>query len=146
MAVSVKEFLKVRDVDGKEQEGYALIGELIAIQTEEGIKYGLPVERIRIETTIECDNSSCINSVVGDNFVTKPMTISFTEDGSQDPAFIKTLAEVVITQDYKGEKKAFCTQACAAAYLKHKSREEKVIEFPSGKGKRTFDQVPESGK
>lgn len=145
MAVTVKEILKVRDVRGKEHEGVALIGELIAVETDNGIRYGLPVERVRIETKIECDaGTECENSEVGDDFVTRPRVIEFTENGAtQNPEFVKTLAEVIITQDYRGEKKAFCTQSCAANYIRRKSREEKVVQFPSGKGTRTFNEPTE---
>lgn len=140
MGVTIREYLRVKDNGGNTHEGYALAGDLVAIQSENGIVYGKPFEGLRIETTIVCDSGEkCTNATVNDEFKSVPKTISFTEDGSQNPEFIKLLSDIVITQDFNGKKLSFCSSECAASHLRRKNKDT-VIEFPSGKGIKTSFQ------
>ena len=158
MGVTLKEFLKIESLDGQSHEGVGLAGDLVAVQNEEGTFYGKVLEGVKVHTTVVCDSGAdCVNSTVDGEFKTSPKIVEFEDNGSNDAAFIQELAQIVITSDFKGMKKAFCSEICASAYLKKHSREGKVIEFSAGKGKRTFEPsveilepelvtVPESGE
>jgi YHS domain-containing protein len=141
MTVTVEEYVKIVDDKGQNHVGIAIATNLVAIKSGEDIIYGAAVEMDHIHTTIVCDNPQCENSTVDDNFQTHPKRIEFDENKENSADFIKDLAEVTITTDYKGVKSVFCSPRCAAHFLKKPAN---VLEFSSGKGTRTFDGLQDS--
>jgi hypothetical protein len=124
--VTILEFVKIKDTNGQEHEGIAIADGLTAIKTEdteEGLKYGVALGITKVRTKIICDNPDCINSTINEEFRTVPKTLEFDETGqSNSAAFIKDVAEVVITSDYKGVRMAYCTPECCAKHLRKESR------------------------
>ncbi len=139
MPVEVKEYFKIRDIKGIEHEGLGVANELIAIQKEDGeFVYGKATELVKLHTKVTCDlGADCTRGKIDDNFVTYPKIIEFDDTGKGE--FIKDVSEIVICSDYKGERKVFCSYECSAKYYRKVEKYQNVIEFPSGKGTRTFD-------
>src|SRR5579859_1438356 len=122
MPVTVEEHVKLKDLDGVEWEGVGYANNLAAIRTEQGDTiFGVVTGLVRVFTTVVCDNPLCVNSTVTEDFTTVPARISFSDNGDSSAEFIKRLSQIVITSDYKGERKAFCTQECAAKFLRRES-------------------------
>jgi hypothetical protein len=137
LPVSVKEHVRLTALDSTEHEGVGIANNLAAIETASGeTVYGVVTGLVKVRTTIVCDNPLCCNSSVTDDFRTVPALIEFDDNGDNSAEFIKKLSEVVITSDYKGEKKAFCTQECAAKYLRREPHVSNVVTGPFGKGPR----------
>ena len=139
MPVSVEEYVKLKDLEGNDHDGVGVANNLAAIREGDNIVYGVVTGLVKVRTTVVCDNPFCINSTVDDEFKTVPCTIAFDDKGDTSPDFIKKIAEIVITSDYKGEKKAFCTSECAAKFLRRESHISNVVTGPFGKGSRTSD-------
>lgn len=146
MPVTIEEFAKIQTLEGEEVEGKGFATNLTAlILPDDSVAYGKMIGITKIRTTITCDSGKhCNNSTTDDQFVTHPKVIEFNDTGGQEASFIKEIAGIVITSDYKGSKLAFCSPECAASHLKREAKKVSVIEFPSGKGKRTFGEEPKS--
>lgn len=146
MPVIINEWARVKAINGEEFVGKGVATNLTAVLLEDdSLAFGrlLGVEKVR--TTVVCDaGTQCLNGKVDDNFVTQPKVLEFDDTGTPGD-HIKDVANIVITSDYKGEKQAFCTAECCASYLKHKAKHKNVIEFPAGKGRRTFEPGGEVG-
>lgn len=145
MPVTVDEIVKIRDVDGVEYEGKAVATNLVAIRLNEPntYAYGMVTSGVKVHTRVECDNPSCVNSSVGEDFQTYSKVIEFDDNGDNSATFIKEISQIVITSDFQGNKKAFCTSECSANYFRHEAKKSNVVEFPAGKGKKT--EFPASG-
>ena len=139
MPVEVKEFFKIRDIKGVEHEGLGVANELVAIEKADGeFVYGKAIELVKLQTKVTCDlGSDCTKGKIDEAFVTHPKVIEFEDTGKGE--FIKDVAEVVICTDYKGARKVFCSYECSAKFYRKAEKYQNVIEFPSGKGKRTFE-------
>lgn len=135
MPVSVKEYVKVKDLEGTEHEGVAVATNLSAIEVDGSIVYGIVTSMVKVRTKVVCDNEHCINSEVDDQFKTSPRVIEFDDSGDPSPDFIRKIAEIVIASNYRGEKMAFCTPECAAHYMK-KAHKSNVVTGNFGKGPR----------
>jgi len=136
MPVFIDEYIKIRDVEGKEQTGKALASNLVAVEDEEKvIHYGLAVGMNHLHTTIVCDNPQCENSTVDDSFKTVPKTIEFDESEDTAGTFLKDVVDVVIVSDFKGQKTVFCSDKCYAKFTK--KAPATVLAMPSGKGSKT---------
>ena len=135
--VLIQEYVKIRDVEGKEHEGLALATNLVAVELEDKtLVYGMVTAMSKVRTKVICDaGDDCLNSTVDGEFKTVPKTIEFDDNGSNSAEFIKEISDIVITSDYAGTKQAYCSKKCAAHLLK--KVKTNVVEFPSGKGKKT---------
>ena len=141
MPVEISEYIKVVDENKKEHVGILVSGNIAAIvpDGEEKIVYGVAKERVKIHTKIVCDNDKCENSSVGPDLVTHTKTIEFDEDGTSNAeSLVKEIGEIIVVSDYKGEKKVFCSKNCYRAFAKHGAS---VIQMPSGKGTRTYNNL-----
>lgn len=143
MPVQIREFLKVKALDNTEHIGEAIAANLVAIKVEDNsIAYGSAVERVKLLTKIVCDGGKdCAKLQSLDDFTTSPKIIEFEETAS-DMKFLQDIADVVILQDYKGDRVVFCSKECASGFLKRESRKDaKVLMMESGKGFRSSDPV-----
>lgn len=130
MPVTVKEYVKLTDLEGKAHEGVGVANNLAAIEEDGNIVYGVVTSMVKVRTTVVCDNKDCVNSEVNDKFQTVPRTIEFDDNGDNSAEFIKKLSEIVITSDYKGEKQAYCSAECYAAMVRKEHRSKLVA--PNG--------------
>lgn len=135
MPVSVKEYVKIKDLEGNEHEGVGIATNLTAIDIDGTTVYGIVTEMVKVRTKVVCDNEQCINSEVDDQFKTSPRVIEFDDNGDSSPDFIRKIAQIVIASNYRGEKMAFCTPECAAHYMK-KTHKSNVVTGNFGKGPR----------
>ena len=146
MGVEIKEYVKIKDIaTGVEKVGRALANNLVAIEdTIEGsVAFGALVGLAFVRTQVTCDlGTLCTRCEVDNTFVTQPKRIQFDDNGTGPAQFVKDISEITIVSDYKGEKLVFCCYECAACYFRKAGKNTNVIEFPGGKGKRTFRPTP----
>ncbi len=141
MPVEIKEYAKIQTLNGIEREGVGVAVDLIAIKEDDGeIYYGKLVTVTKLRTKITCDLANeCTQGKIDEEFHTLPKIIEFDEMGGGPGEFIKDVSQVVISTDFKGQKIVFCSAECSAKYFKKLAKHSNVIEFPAGKGKRTFE-------
>jgi len=141
MPVEITEYAKLETLSGVQVEGKVTATNLAEIEDENGVKfYGVPTGLAKIRTKIVCDlGELCSKGKIDTEFKTHPKTIEFDDQGKGPGEFIKDVAEVVITSDYKGQKLVFCSYECCTKYFRKLSKNSNVIEFPAGKGRRTFE-------
>lgn len=147
MSVKIEEFIRIQGFDGVKKEGKLVAKDLVAIEDtiEGGHAYGQPLEIVKVRTTVTCDlEGACTKGTVDGEFRNQPKTICFDDSGAGPEQFIKDVAEVTIATDYQGQRKVFCSYECCAYYFRKAGKINNVIEFPSGKGKRTFDLPTET--
>ena len=147
MPVEIIEFAKIQDLGGIEREGKVTATNLAEIEDEDGVKhYGSPTGLAKIRTKIVCDlGELCAKGSIDGEFKTHPKVIEFDDQGQGPGQFIKDVAEVVIASDYKGQKLVFCSYECSTKYFRKLSKNSNVIEFPAGKGVRTFETGSQTG-
>lgn len=137
MPITFDEYVEIVDENGNKMEGKLVAKDLVAIEdADKNHFYGLPLKRVKVITTATCDNDKCENSSVGDDFVTRPKSFQFENDGDGSPDFVKTVSDMVIVSNYKNEKMLFCTPECSAAYFRRANR-ERIVDISSGKGTKT---------
>ena len=141
MPVEIAEYAKVKDDNGVEAEGKVIGSNLVGVEDENGtICFGQLVGLTKIRTKITCDlGSECTKGKIDGEFHSHPKTIEFDDTGSGPGDFIKEVSQVVIASDYKGEKLVFCCYECSSKHYRKQGKYNNVVEFPSGKGKRTFE-------
>jgi hypothetical protein len=144
MSVDLKQYVKIKGFDNVEKEGEFIAQNLVAIKDpiDETISYGSPVAQ-RIRTTVTCDAERCVNGKINEDLVTVPTVVTFDDDGSGGEKFIEEVQKIVIVAGYDGSKKVYCCPECAAGAIRKLHKVSNVIEFPAGKGTKTF---PENGK
>lgn len=132
MPVTIKEYVKLKAVDGTDHEGIGVATNLTAIEENGTLVYGVATGLVKVRTTVVCDNEHCINSVVNEEFKTVPATIEFDDDGDKSADFIKKVADIVIISDYKNQAKAYCCADCYASMIR-KEKKSRII-IPDGMG------------
>ena len=139
MPVQIQQFVRVKGSDGVEREGEFVAQNLVAIKDaiEEKTAYGEPVAQ-RLRTTVTCDSDRCVNGLMNEDLVTVPAVVLFDDDGSGGEKFIKEVQNIVIIADYAGNKSVYCCPECAAGAIRKKNKVSNVIQFPAGKGTKTF--------
>jgi hypothetical protein len=144
MSVSITQYVTIKGLDNVEKTGEFVGQDFVAIKdsVDEVVVYGKPTAQ-RLRTVVTCDSDRCVNGLMNEDLVTVPAVISFDDDGSGGEKFIKEVQNVVIVADYSGNKSVYCCPECAAGAIRKKNKVSNVIQFPAGKGTKTF---PENGK
>lgn len=140
MPVEITEYVKIKDAEGIERVGKLVAQNLVAVVEGETVYYGQGIAVDKVRSKITCDNEKCENSEVGEDFVTRPMSFEFDDNGDKSAEFIKKISDLVICSNYKGEKMCFCTPECSAAYFRRINKEKfdkKLVDISSGKGFKT---------
>lgn len=141
MPVEIVEFAKLQTLTGVEVEGKVVATNLAQIEDQDGqIFVGMPTGVTKVRTKITCDlGDLCTKGKIDEEFKNHPRVIEFDDSGEGPSKFIKDVAEVVIASDYKGQKLVFCSFECSSKFYRKIGRTSNVIDFPTGKGKRTFE-------
>jgi hypothetical protein len=144
MPVAITQYVTIKGLDEIEKTGEFVGQDFVAIKdsVDEVVAYGKPTAQ-RLRTVVTCDSDRCVNGKINEDLVTVPTVISFDDDGTGGEKFIKEVQNIVIVADYAGNKSVYCCPECAAGAIRKKNKISNVIQFPAGKGTKTF---PENGK
>lgn len=132
MPVTVENRVLVVDIEGKEHEGKAIADQLLAIKKDDDtVVFGRIQKVVAVHTVITCDSEWCDRGVFNPDCTFSPKVIEFDDIG--DPN--------VLTEEVRGignwigidgAKKCFCSQACAAGWLRRTGKLEgkNILNFP----------------
>lgn len=119
MPVTVKEYVKIKTIDGFEQEGQAIAGNLVAIQDEGGsFFFGEVLEGVKMDTTVVCDNPLCTQGLVDIQMKTIPKTIEFDQNGNGPNGAVADASKIVTLSDFNNTRLVFCCAECASNFLR----------------------------